>query len=147
MLPAPPVLIHPRPETPMTHHAEGAFEVKLTPLTEGNADWGALGRFGLDKRFSGDLEATSRGQMLSCGDPKRGAAGYVAIEVVTGSLGGRQGSFALQHSGAMQDGRSDMVITVVPGSGTGELKGLAGTFRILLEGGQHRYAFDYTLPE
>lgn len=147
MLPVPPALIHPHPERPMTHHAEGAFEVKLTPLTEGNTDWGALGRFGLDKRFSGDLEATSRGQMLSCGDPKGGSAGYVAIEVLTGSLGGRRGGFALQHSGTMQDGRSDMVITVVPGSGTGELKGLAGTFRILLEGGKHRYAFDYTLPE
>ena len=131
----------------MTHHAEGAFEVKLQPLAGDNADWGGLGRFGLDKRFTGCLEATSRGQMLSSGDPKGGSAGYVAIETVTGSLGGRQGSFALQHTGVMEPGRSVMTITVVPGSGTGELKGLAGTFHILIEGGKHTYTFDYTLPE
>lgn len=146
MLPAPPAHIQVHPERPMTHHAEGAFEVKLQPLTADNADWGGLGRFGLDKRFTGALEGTSRGQMLSSGDPRSGAAGYVAIETVTGALDGRRGSFALQHTGSMEAGRSAMTITVVPGSGTGELQGLAGTFQILMEGGAHHYVFDYTLP-
>lgn len=53
----------------MTHHAEGPFEVKLEPLP---ADVGTeatgIGRMGLDKRFRGDLEATSVGQMLALHD-------------------------------------------------------------------------------
>ena len=40
-----------------------------------------------------------------------------------------------------------MQIIVVPGSGTGELKDIAGTFTIKIENGQHFYELDYTLPE
>jgi hypothetical protein len=39
-----------------------------------------------------------------------------------------------------------MTVTVTPGSGTGELKGLTGTFVIHIEKGAHTYEFDYTLP-
>jgi len=74
-------------------------------------------------------------------------AGYVAIEVVTGTLAGKHGSFALQHSATVDANGPRMTVTVVPGSGTGELKGIAGTFTIRIEGGQHFYDFDYTLPD
>ena len=40
-----------------------------------------------------------------------------------------------------------MQVIVVPGSGTGELKGIAGTFTIKIENGQHFYDLEYTLPE
>jgi hypothetical protein len=40
-----------------------------------------------------------------------------------------------------------MSVTIVPGSGTGELKGIAGTFDIQITGGQHSYDLEYTLPE
>jgi hypothetical protein len=140
-----PLILAQQKETPMTHHAHGTFTVNVKPLTPPPAE--GLGRFSIDKQIHGDLEATTQGEMFSGGDPKQGAAGYVAIEVVTGTLAGKHGSFALQHSATMDAGGFKMSVTVVPGSGTGELKGIAGTFTIHIANGQHSYDFDYTLPE
>jgi hypothetical protein len=131
-------------ETPMTHHAHGTFTVNIQPLTPAPAE--GLGRYSIDKQIHGDLEATTKGEMLSGGDPKQGAAGYVAIEVVTGTLAGKRGSFALQHSATMDQNGLKMSVTIVPGSGTGELKGIAGAFTIHIENGQHSYDLEYTLP-
>jgi len=130
------------------YHASGPFEVKMTPQTleEPVADSG-IGRMMLDKQYHGDIEATGKGQMLAFGSPQKGSAGYVAMERVAGTLGGRSGSFALQHSGTLNRGAQQLSITVVPDSGTGQLTGLAGTMKIIIEGGKHSYAFDYTLPE
>jgi hypothetical protein len=131
-------------ESPVSHHAHGTFTVDIRPLTPAPAE--GLGRFSSIKQIHGDLEATSVGEMFSAGDPKQGTAGYVAMEVVTGTLGGRRGSFALQHFATMDASGQKMQIVVAPGSGTGELKGIAGTFTIHIENGQHSYDFDYTLP-
>jgi hypothetical protein len=129
----------------MTHHAHGTFTVKVQPLTPAPAE--GLGRFSIDKQIHGDLEATTKGEMFSAGDPKQGTAGYVAIELVTGTLNGMQGSFALQHSGTMDSSGPKLAVLVVPGSGTGELAGIAGAFTIKIENGQHLYDLDYTLPQ
>ena len=103
----------------MSLHAEGTFEVKNTPLGADDALNGtAVGRFGLDKQFKGDLEGTSKGEMLGAGNPATGTAGYVAIEQVTGALSGKSGSFALQHFGTMEENKFDLLVKVVPGSGT-----------------------------
>ncbi len=126
------------------HHAHGMFTVKVVPLTPAPAE--GLGRFSIDKEIHGDLEATSKGEMFSGGDFKTGAAGYVAIEVVTGILMGKTGTFALQHMGTMDGSGPKMTVTVVPGSGTGELKGVAGTFTITIADGKHSYQLDYSLP-
>jgi len=126
-------------------HANGTFTVDVRPLPPGPAD--GLARFSIDKQIHGDLEATTKGEMLSGGDPRQGAAGYVAIEMVTGTLAGKHGSFALQHFATMDASGPKMNVIVVPGSGTGDLKGIAGTFVIHIEKGQHSYDFDYTLPE
>jgi hypothetical protein len=126
-------------ETPMTHHAHGTFTVKVQPLPSPPAE--GLSRYSLDKQIHGDLEATSKGEMIW------GVAGYVAVELITGTLNGKHGSFALQHSSTMDQNGMKMSIIVVPGAGTGELKGIAGTFTIKIENGQHFYDFDYTLPQ
>jgi hypothetical protein len=128
--------------------AHGVFEVKLQPqeLSE-QGQAAALGRLSIDKQFQGDLEATSAGEMLSAMTPVEGSAGYVALERVTGSLHGRSGSFTLQHNGLLARGAPQLAITVVPDSGADELEGIAGTMAILIEGGQHRYELEYTLPE
>lgn len=131
-------------EIPM-HRAQGTFTVDIRPLTPAPAE--GLARFSIDKQIHGDLEATTKGEMLTGGDPRQGEAGYVAIEVVTGTLAGRHGSFALQHFATMDQNGPKMQVVVVPGSGTGELKGIAGTFVIHIANGQHSYDFDYTLPE
>ncbi|RKG76885.1 DUF3224 domain-containing protein [Corallococcus terminator] len=133
----------------MTKHASGPFDVKLTPMApEAGAVEAAPGRMNLDKRYHGALEATSQGQMLAVRTPVEGSAGYVAMERVTGTLEGRGGTFALQHSGTMTRGAPQLVITVVPDSGTGELVGLAGSMTIdIAAGGKHSYDFQYTLPQ
>ncbi|NMO15766.1 DUF3224 domain-containing protein [Pyxidicoccus fallax] len=132
----------------MTKRASGPFDVKLTPMPPdpGAADSG-IGRMSLDKRFHGDLDGTSLGQMLAVRTPVEGSAGYVAMERVTGTLGGRSGTFALQHSGTMTRGAQQLALTVVPDSATGQLEGLAGSMRIIIAGGKHSYEFDYTLPD
>lgn len=124
--------------------AHGTFTVDVRPLTPAPAE--GLGRFSINKQIHGDLEATSQGEMFSGGDPRRGAAGYVAIEFVTGTLNSRTGGFALQQFATMDASGSNMKVIVVPGSGTGELQGIAGTFTIRIENGQHSYDLDYTLP-
>ncbi len=127
------------------HHAHGTFTVKVAPLTPAPAE--GLSRYSIDKEIHGDLEATTKGEMFSGGNPKSGAAGYVAIEVVTGTLAGKHGGFALQHMATMDANGPKMQVVVVPGSGTGDLKGIAGTFTILIAEGKHSYDLDYTLPE
>jgi hypothetical protein len=132
----------------MTKHARGTFEVKMIPqpAQDGVGDPG-IGRMALDKQFHGDLEAIGKGQMLAAGTEVPGSAGYVALERVSGTLHGRRGSFALQHSGTMTRGAPQLVITVVPDSGAGDLLGLAGTLSITVTGGQHGYELEYTLPD
>ncbi len=129
----------------MSQQAHGTFTVNIRPLPSPPAE--GISRCSIDKQIQGDLEATSRGEMLSGGDPRQGAAGYVAMEIVTGTLAGRQGSFALQHFATMDANGPNLQIAVVPGSSTGELKGIAGTFNLRIENGQHFYDFDYTLPD
>jgi Protein of unknown function (DUF3224) len=129
----------------MQGRAAGTFTVKVEPKTPAPAE--GLGRFSIDKELQGDLEAKTRGEMFSGGDPMSGTAGYVAMEVVTGTLAGKTGSFALQHFATMDEAGPKMSVIVVPGSGTGELKGIGGTFTIRIEGGNHLYELDYTLPD
>ena len=131
------------------NHAKGTFEVKITPQKPDNpvAESANLGRMSIDKKFSGDLEATSKGEMLSAMTEVKGSAGYVAIERVSGTLHGRSGTFVLQHNGTMTRGAPELSITVVPDSGTSQLVGLAGKMTIKIVDGKHFYEFDYTLPE
>ena len=127
-------------------NARGPFEVKLTPQPLSYDAGGAmLARMTLDKQFHGDLEATSSGEMLSFGSAA-GSGGYVAIERVTGTLGGRRGTFVLQHSATMNRGVPSLSITVVPDSATDELTGLTGAMNIIIEAGKHSYDFEYALP-
>lgn len=131
----------------MTTRASGTFEVRLSPQVDGEAGGAGVGRMLLDKSFVGDLEATSKGQMLAVRTSTEGSAGYVAMELVTGKLNGREGAFVLQHTGTMNRGAQQLSINVVPDSGTGALEGLAGRMEIDFSGGGHAYHFDYTLGD
>ncbi|GAB4199136.1 MAG: DUF3224 domain-containing protein [Roseiflexaceae bacterium] len=129
----------------MTQRASGTFEVNLTPQADGQD--ATLGRLLIDKRFQGDLVATSQGQMLSANTSVAGSAGYVAIERVSGTLHGRSGSFVLQHSGTMNRGTPQLTISIVPDSGTDELAGIAGTMTIAIADGKHSYELVYSINE
>ena len=107
-----------------------------------------MGRMTIDlKQFRGDLEATSKGQMLYAGGDPKGSGGYVAIEKVSGTLHGRKGTFILQHNGTMSHGVYEMNVVVVPDSGTGELAGIAGKMTIKIDDGKHSYDFEYSLAK
>ena len=138
--------------TAVSAHASGPFDVKITPQpADDKVGDPTVGRMSIDKQFHGDLEATSKGQMLAAMTEVKGSAGYVAIERVTGTLrtpgGVRTGSFALQHSGTLTRGAAQLSVTVIPDSGTGQLAGLAGKMTIVVSDGKHSYDFDYTLPD
>jgi hypothetical protein len=128
----------------MANRVSGTFEVKLTPQAGGDEPAG-VGRMTIDKRFSGGLEATSRGVMLAVRTAVEGSAGYVAMEVVEGALDGRRGTFVFQHGGTMLRGEQRLSIEVVPDSATGELSGLSGRLEITFEEGVHYYELEYSL--
>lgn len=134
-------------EKVVTSHAHGTFEVKITPLPADNGADPSLAPMSIDKQIHGDLEATSKGQMISTMNREVGSGGYVALERVTGTLKGRTGSFVLQHSGTMTRNVPQLSVTVVPDSGTDQIAGLTGTFTIKIDAGKHSYDFEYTLPE
>jgi hypothetical protein len=134
-------------EAPMTRHATGTFDVSITPVApaEGAAP-DIPGRMALAKTFHGGLSGTGEGEMLGLMGPEQSGA-YAALERVRGTLDGQTGTFALIHRGIMDKGAQELLITVVPGSGTGELTGLTGVFHLSITGGEHRYDLEYSLPE
>jgi hypothetical protein len=134
-------------EMSVTTRATGSFDVKLAPLAAYDTTAGStLSRMSVDKQLHGDLEGTSKGEMLIAATGTKNSAGYVAVERVTGTLKGRKGTFILQHSATMNRGVPNLVITVVPDSGTDDLAGLSGTMNIIITDGKHSYEFDYSLP-
>jgi len=140
------IQLSPRLEVRIVSRASGPFDVSLKPLPMDNEPGSEmLGRMSIDKQYTGDLEGASKGQMLTGGTAIKTSAGYVAIELVTGTLKGRKGSFILQHTGVMNRGAPSLVITVVPDSGTGQLEGIRGTMAIKIDGGKHSYELNYTL--
>ena len=124
--------------------ANGTFEIDMTPTDSGLGE--RVGHFTFTKTFLGDLAATGAGIMLSAGDPANGSAGYVALETVSGSLNGVDGSFALQQFGTMHGGEQALQIAVVPGSGHGALDGITGVFNLPVDDdGTHRYELVYEI--
>jgi len=128
--------------------ATGTFDVTIKPApADDHADGGAIGRMTVDKVYHGDLEGTAVAQMLTGMSPSEKTSGvYVAVERVTATLKGRKGTFILHHTGVMDRGATNLRVTVVPDSGTGELTGISGTMAIDIKDGRHFYTFEYTLP-
>jgi hypothetical protein len=119
----------------VSKNARGSFEVKVGPQpADEKVGDPTVGRLSIDKQYHGDLDAFSKGQMLAVGTDVKGSAGYVAMERVDGSLQGRKGTFALQHSGTMT-------------RGSGQLVGLAGKMDIKIADGKHLYELEYSLPD
>ena len=131
----------------MAQHASGSFDVTITPQKDEGVGDVSIGRMGIDKVYHGDLEGTGVGQMLAgMASEVKDSGAYVAIERVRGTLHGRTGSFAVHHRGIMTRGAQDLMITMIPDSGTEELKGITGTMTIEIKDGKHFYTIDYMLP-
>ena len=133
---------------PRMPKAKGTFEVKLAPLEAYNAESESkLGRMSLDKQFHGDLEGSSKGEMLHVGGETHGPSAAVAVERVNGVLSGKSGGFALYHVGVMENGAPKFWnVNIAPDTGTGDLAGIKGELKIIIEGKTHSYELDYELP-
>jgi Protein of unknown function (DUF3224) len=126
--------------------AKGSFEVTMHAEPPYDAaDGVTLARASFDKRFAGPLDATSTVQMLAARTPVDDSAGYVALERIQGTLEGRRGAFVVVHTGIMNRGARSLTIAVVPDSGTGELRGIAGTMSVEIVEGRHSYELEYSL--
>ena len=124
--------------------ARGTFEVVMEPEPPFlEQDGLTLTRTLVRKEFSGDVVGASEAHMLAAFTATPGSAGYVAIEHFTGSVDGKSGAFALQHSGVMSKGDAQLVVTIVPDSGAGELTGISGTMEIDNDAGRHSYVLHY----
>jgi hypothetical protein len=130
----------------MTRTIKGTFDIKGSPLAaEPSTEAIGAGRMRFDKTFHGDLQGTSVVEMLGLMNKELASGGYVAMERFTGTLIGKSGSFAMQHSSTMHRGIPQQRIIVVPDSGTGELQGLSGSMIIDIIEKQHHYTFEFEL--
>lgn len=125
----------------MTHIAHASFQVELIPV---DSELIGTGKFSFTKQWSGDVIGSGVGSMLSAGDPGSGSAGYVVLETFTGSISGRAGTLALQQFGRMYQDGTDLRYEIVPGSGTDELSGIAGTLTLTVVDGQHTVELEYS---
>lgn len=129
----------------MPNQAKGNFDVQITPAAEDKGDGSSLGRFSLEKVFHGDITGTGKGEMLTV-NTDAGSAVYVAVERISGTLHGKQGSFALVHQGIATAQGQELTILIAPDSGSGELVGITGKMTLDLSGGGHAYVLEYSLP-
>ncbi|MEU7610261.1 DUF3224 domain-containing protein [Micromonospora sp. NPDC049204] len=130
----------------MSAKADGTFELtSFEPEVLDEGPGAALGQVRITKTFQGGLAGSSTVTMLSVADIEGSPAAYVAVERFTGELDGRKGSFVLQHSAPGSHGEH-LAIRVVPGTGSGDLTGIVGTFEIIQsDDGGHSYVLEYTL--
>lgn len=135
----------------MTIRATSSFQVTgwdQTPYGD-EAEGPRLSRGTVQKSFTGDLTGESTAELLMCqADPSdlKAGAGYVASERVVGRLGGRSGSFTMQHWGLSSSAGERTGGHIIPGSGTGELAGLSGTVEISVGAdGSHTLVLDYDI--
>lgn len=106
----------------------------------------SVGLVTMSKTFHGDLSASSVVYMLVASAEAEDSRAYVAMERIEGTLGGRAGAFVVQHNAVDDRGEQSLSVTVVPGSGTGELAGIRGRMDIAIDAdGGHSYTFDYRL--
>ena len=114
------------------------------PYSEGQ-DLPRLTRASVTKTFTGDIEGEGHVEylMMYRGD---GSAAFVGLERVVGRIGGKSGTFVLQRTGVFEDGQAKESYTVVPGSATGDLRGLRGDGRSAVgHGMEHPFTLDYDL--
>ena len=127
-------------------HAEAPFtNDRYDEEPYGEAEGTELSRVHISRTFNGDLEGSSMAELMIA--KSEGGGGYVGHDVITGTLGGRSGAFVFQHSGLMGPDGVTNTGTIVPGTGTGELAGIAGEGTMLADKeGNHTLTLAYELP-
>ena len=129
----------------MTMHADATFKVKswdestYDEMEEGKKS----NRASVTYTYEGDIVGESKGESLMM-YPTATTSSYVGLERITGRLGGKTGSFVLQGSGYYDGQTARTAMTIIAGSGTGELAGIRGTAK--MEAGHEpsgRLSLDY----
>jgi len=121
--------------------ANGTFEADLTPQEDAEFP---TGRMLIKKAYSGDMSGSGTGQMISK-RTENGAAVYYAIEEFSGSVSGKNGAFTLVHKGHMSKETQSLEVTILAGSGSGELQNISGSMLILQDANGHRYELEFKL--
>jgi hypothetical protein len=104
-----------------------------------------LGRIHIERSFQGDLGGEATAELLTA-TAENGTAVYLALDRISGRLEGREGSFVLQHRGVLSAEGAEIDGAIVPGSGTGELRGITGHGSITVDDeGTHRLMLEYEL--
>ena len=131
----------------MKHVANSRFTIKSwdeKPYSEGQ-DLPKLTRAAVTKTFTGEIAGEGHVEYLMM-YRSDGSASFVGLERIVGRLGGRTGSFVLQRTGVFENGQAKESYSVVPGSATGELKGLRGDGSSALgHGTEYAFSLDYDL--
>ena len=131
----------------MKHTANARFAIKSwdeKPYSEGQ-DLPKLTRASVTKTFTGEIEGEGQVEYLMM-YRSDGSATFVGLERVTGRVGGKSGTFVLQRVGVFEDGQAKESYSVIPGSGTGQLRGLRGEGRTTVgHGMEHPFTLDYEL--
>ena len=111
----------------MTTHATATFKVKSWDENPYDEMEGGpkLTRASITKSFTGDIQGEGMLEYLMMYRDD-GSASFIGLERITGPVGDRAGSFVLEHSGTSDGSTATATWTVVPGSGTGDLRGLRG---------------------
>lgn len=122
--------------------AKGAFTFDDRQNEPVEFSGGNLNRARWSKVLTGEIEGSSVVHLL-LSQRADGPAVYVGIEHYEVTVKGRAGTFMLVHSATMFGGEHEAAWTIVPGSGTGELTGIAGEAEITPE---HDFILRYTLP-
>jgi hypothetical protein len=136
----------------MTTHAIASFQLAgWDEKTWDGQAWNAvtgrkLTHAVVKRQYQGDLQGEGSSHLLMFYRDD-GTASYLGLEEIVGSLGGKSGSFVVQHMGHYADRTATDQITVVAGSGTGELAGLRGSGSSAATGDQAPYpiTLDYDL--
>jgi hypothetical protein len=109
---------HARAKTKITVQSSEATPWDQTPTP-------SLLEIHLTETFAGDLDGESPVRALQLLRDDQSAT-LVSLQRFTGQLNGRRGTFVLQGSETVENGRIRATWFVVPGSGTGQLSHLRG---------------------
>jgi hypothetical protein len=74
-----------------------------------------------------------------------GVAVYYAIEEFSGSVKGKAGGFTLVHKGYMNKASQSLEVTILEGSGSGELQNVSGSMLIVQDSNGHKYEVTFEL--
>jgi hypothetical protein len=133
----------------MNQTAKSRFAIQSwdeKPYNEGD-NLPKLTRASVTKTFTGDLEGEGRVEYLMM-YRSNGSATFVGLERIVGRIGSKAGTFVLQRTGVFENGQAKEVYTVVPGSGTGDLRDLTGEGKSDVgHGMEHPFELHYELGQ